>query len=141
MQHPYGTFAQCRRVFFGIHAEARRLDAQPPSPPVHIDEAVAFIAERLPYEVSANLAYADVRTILEWHLEFLEAQGVRAEDRSPVTDAPVVLDDEQVVDHLLLRAASEGADYSTAQVQAVLDGALAYFEAIGTVGPEADGEL
>lgn len=124
-----------------IGREARRLDAQPPSPPVHLDEAVAFIAERLPFEASATLRYADVRTILEWHIEFLEAQGVKAADRAPVTDEPVVLDDEQVVDHLLLRAAAEGEEYTPEQVRAVLDGALAYFEAIGAVGPEAEGEL
>ena len=51
-----------------IGREAHRLDAQPPSPPVNLDEEVAFVAERLPFEVSAALSYADVRTILEWQI-------------------------------------------------------------------------
>ena len=56
-----------------IGREARRLDAEPPRAVFDIDEATEWVANHLPFEVSAVLTYSDVRRILEWILEFLRA--------------------------------------------------------------------
>ncbi|MBW3649421.1 MAG: hypothetical protein KY458_02525, partial [Actinobacteria bacterium] len=51
-----------------VGREARRLDAQPPRPVFDPDEAVEWVANHLPFEVSALLSHDDVRRILDWNL-------------------------------------------------------------------------
>src|SRR5438270_3855786 len=82
-------------LVFGIAAavigrEARRLDAVPPRPVFDLDEAVAWVAEHLPFEVSAVLSHDDVRQIITWNLEFFRSKGVSGNGSGPHTDAAVV---------------------------------------------------
>jgi hypothetical protein len=44
-----------------------------------LDEAVNFVADGLPEDATAELSYDDVRTVLELHLDYLEARGVAFE--------------------------------------------------------------
>ena len=50
---------------FVIGREARRLDAVPPRPVFDINEAVAWVADHLPFEVTAVLSHDDVRRIID----------------------------------------------------------------------------
>jgi hypothetical protein len=61
---------------FTIGRETHRLDAVTPAPALELVDAVDWIAERLPEEVSARISYDDVRALVTWHLEMLEADGV-----------------------------------------------------------------
>ncbi len=54
-----------------VGREAFTLGAQPKQAHFDLEEAVAFVADRLPDEVTAVLTYDDVRSILRWHLEYL----------------------------------------------------------------------
>ncbi len=47
-----------------VGREALRLDAEPPRPVFDPDEAVEWVANHLPFEVSAELSHDDVRQIL-----------------------------------------------------------------------------
>lgn len=121
-----------------IGREAKRLDAVPPRPVFDIGEAVAFVAEHLPFEVSAVLSHDDVRQIIDWNLEFFRTKGVSGNGHAPnPVDAPVVVGGAETVDYVLAKAAATGADYSAAQIHAVLDAQMQYLEAIGAIGPEA----
>jgi|SRR5579862_7435738 len=121
-----------------VGREARRLDAEPPRAVFDIDEATEWVANHLPFEISAVLSYADVRQILEWNLEFLRARGMtNAEGAAP--DA-IVVGPEEVADFVLNRARASDSPYSEDQVAAVLDAQLGYFDAIGAIGPPAEGE-
>lgn len=123
-----------------IGREARRLDAVPPRPTFDLDEAVDWVANNLPFEVSAVLSHDDVRQIIDWNLEYFRSKGVSGNGRSAHTDGPVVVGGAETVDYVLARAQSLGAPYTASQVHAVLDAQMTYLEAIGAVGPQASPE-
>src|SRR3954454_22939421 len=120
-----------------IGREARRLDAVPPRPMFDMDEAVEWVAEHLPFEISAVLTHADVRRIIDWNLEYFRTKGVSGNGSGPMTEGPVVVGGAETVDYVLARAVTEGVDYTAPQVHAVLDAQMSYLEAIGAIGPEA----
>ena len=120
-----------------IGREARRLDAVPPRPTFDLDEAVAWVADNLPFDVSAVLSHDDVRRIIDWNLEYFRSKGVSGNGSSAHSEGPVVVGGAETVDYVLARARSMGSPYTPAQVHAVLDAQMTYLEAIGAVGPEA----
>jgi hypothetical protein len=120
-----------------IGREARRLDAVPPRPVFDMDEAVAWVAEHLPYEVSAVLSHADVRSIIDWNLEYFRSKGVSGNGSTPHLDAQVVVGGAETVDWVMAKAEQTGAGYTAAQIHAVLDAQMTYLEVIGAIGPEA----
>jgi len=129
-------------IVFGIAAvvigrEARRLDAVPPNPVFDLNEAVSWVAEHLPFEVSAVLSHDDVRQIIDWNLEYFRTKGVSGNGHSAQTEGPVVVGGAETVDYVLHRAQATGSPYTAAQVHAVLDAQMTYLEAIGAIGPEA----
>ena len=120
-----------------IGREARRLDAVPPRPTFDLDEAVEWVANNLPFDVSAVLSHDDVRQIIDWNLEYFRSKGVSGNGSTSRADGPVVVGGAETVDYVLARARSVGSDYTAAQVHAVLDAQMTYLEAIGAIGPEA----
>ncbi len=119
-----------------IGRETHRLDAVTPAPALELVDAVDWIAERLPQEVSAQISYGDVRDLVTWHLEMLDADGVGQTADSDL----VVVEDQGTIAALVDRALEHGRAFDATQVRAVLDGELAYLRAIGAVGPLADPE-
>ncbi len=120
-----------------IGREARRLDAVPPRPVFDMDEAVAWVAEHLPFEVSAVLSHNDVRNIIDWNLEYFRSKGVSGNGSTPHLEGQVVVGGAETVDWVLAKAQKVGTSYTAAQVHAVLDAQMTYLEAIGAIGPEA----
>ena len=124
-----------------VGREARRLDAEPPRPVFDPDEAVEWVANHLPFEVSAVLSHDDVRQILDWNLQYFRSKGVSGNGSTPHLDAPIVVGGAETVAYVLDRASQTGSDYTPEQVHAVLDAQMSYLEAIGAVGPEAGDDL
>jgi hypothetical protein len=120
-----------------IGREARRLDAVPPRPVFDIDEAVAWVANHLPFKVSAVLSHDDVRNIIDWNLEYFRTKGVSGNGSTPHLEGPVVVGGAETVAWVLARAESLGTIYTPEQVHAVLDAQMTYLEVIGAIGPEA----
>jgi hypothetical protein len=120
-----------------IGREARRLDSVPPRPVFDMDEAVVWVSDHLPFDVSAVLSHADVRNIIDWNLEYFRSKGVSGNGSTPHLDGPVVVGGAETVDFVLARAQQVGTSYTAAQVHAVLDAQMTYLEAIGAIGPEA----
>lgn len=122
-----------------IGRESNRLAAQSPRPVFDLDEAVAWVAEQLPFEVSAVLSHDDVGRILRWNLEHLQQAGASGGPGSgdpALPPSPLsVVEESEAVGHVLERAAPEGFAYTVAQVHAVLGAQLAYLDLIGAVGP------
>jgi len=123
-----------------IGREARRLDALPPRPVFDMDQAVAWVADHLPFDVSAVLSHDDVRRIIDWNLEYFRSKGVGGNGQSAHVQGPVIVGGAETVDYVLRRAEALGASYTPAQVHAVLDAQMSYLEVIGAVGPEAPPE-
>ena len=133
-------------LVFGIAAgtigrEARRLDAIAPRAVYRLEEAVDFVADRLPPESQARLTHAEVDELLRAHLRWLHEQGLqpdRAVDARQAIDEQVVLSEDALVAHLLAEAERSGVELlDDVDAVNVVDAHLAYFEAIGAVGPEA----
>ena len=118
-----------------VGREAFTLGAQPKQALFDLEEAVAFVADRLPDEVTAVLTYDDVRSVLRWHLEYLRDRGVPVR-RDQTAGGPVVVEDNEGIAWVLGRADEAGVEVSDAEVAIVLETEMAYFEAIGAIGDE-----
>lgn len=102
-----------------------------------LDEAVEFVAERLPDPVTAQLSFEDVRALLTWHIEYLEERGVaRRQGVDAVAAGPLVAAEDDAVAHVLGRASAAGMEVADVWVVQVLDADAAYLEAIGAIGPQ-----
>src|SRR5438477_10584370 len=121
-----------------VGREARRLARQSPRPTFDFDEAVDWVCGHVGDDVAAVLSPEDVRTILNWHLEYFRLKGVSTNGSSAASEGRVVVGGAETVDYVLARAQALGSPYTPAQVHAVLEAQMTYLEAIGAVGPEAE---
>ena len=124
-----------------VGREAHRLDAVAPRSVYLIDEAVEFVAEYLPVESQARLTPEELTQLLTFHMRWLHAKGLQPTNvidrRQDITDVVVVGEDE-VTAYLLGEAERAGIEIlDDVDVVNVVEAHLAYFEAIGAVGPQA----
>ena len=125
-----------------IGREARRLDALAPRVIYNLDEAVEFVSDRVPPSTQARLTPAEVERLLTLHLRWLHAKGLQppdVTDRRQDIEELTVIDDDTLIGYLLGEAEREGVQLlDDVDAVAVVDAHLAYFDAIGAVGPRAD---
>jgi len=133
-------------VVFAIAAgvvgrEAHRLDAVAPRSVYIVNEAVEFVAEWLPVESQARLTPAELESLLTFHMRWLHSKGLQPRnvvDRRQDIATPVVISEDSLVGYLLAEAERHDLEIlDDVDVVNVVDGHLAYFGAIGAVGPEA----
>lgn len=124
-----------------IGREAHRLDAIAPRSVYELDEAVDFVADRIPAASQARLTPAEVESLLRAHLRWMHEQGLqpdRAVDARQSIDEQVVVSEDALVAYLLGVADEIGVEIlDDVDAVNVVDAHLAYFEAIGAVGPQA----
>ena len=124
-----------------IGREAHRLDAIAPRAVYTLDEAVDFVADRIPARSQARLTPSEVETLLIGHINWLHAQGLapdRAVDQQQNIADPLIVSDEALIAHLLGIAGELEIDLlDDVDVVEVVDAHLKYFDAIGAVGPIA----
>jgi hypothetical protein len=124
-----------------IGREAHRLDAIAPRAVYQLDEAVDFVADRIPPESQARLTPGEVESLLVAHLRWLHEQGLqpdRAVDARQAIDEQVVISEDALIAYLLAAADASGVELlDDVDAVNVVDAHLAYFEAIGAVGPQA----
>lgn len=104
------------------------------------DEAVEFVADRLPADITAQIGYDDVRAVLQFHLDYLTERGVastRTDD--DVNSALVVVGDDEPIAYILGRADADELDVTDEQIVAILAAQERYYEAIGAFGPQVSG--
>lgn len=117
-----------------VGREAQSLSARAHPAVFELEEAVAFIAERLPLAAASRLSHDDVRWILQADADLLED----ATEEDPRLGLEVV-DPHVAVGRILARSDAEGRELDDTDVVAVLDGRADYLGAIGAIGPEARG--
>ena len=98
-----------------------------------LEEAVEFIAARLPVDVASRLSIDDVRWVLRADVALLESATVD----SAAPGGPEIVDEDLAVARILGQAEDDERDLSDGDVVAVLDGRSAYLEAIGAIGAAA----
>jgi hypothetical protein len=124
-----------------VGREAHRLDAVAPRSVYVVDEAVEFVAEFLPAETQARLTPDDLERLLTFHMRWLHANGLQPTnvvDRRQDIASPVVVSEDTLTAYLLGESERQGVEIlDDVDVVNVVDGHLAYFEAIGAIGPPA----
>ena len=124
-----------------VGREAHRLDAVAPRSVYIPEEAAEFVAEYLPEAAQARLTPDDLDQLLTFHMRWLHSKGLQPSnvvDRRQDITTPVVIHEETVVAYLLGEAERGGIEIlDDVDVVSVVDAHLAYFEAIGAVGPQA----
>jgi uncharacterized membrane-anchored protein YhcB (DUF1043 family) len=105
-------------------------------------EAIDFIADRLPADTQARISHDDVRWILLADADLIEdATAEQLEEvAAELEEQRQVVDEDAAVARILDLADDSGRDLADEDIVAVLDARLAYLEAIGAIGPEADAE-
>ena len=120
--------------------------ADAPRPTVlQVDDSVTWIAERLPFEIAAEISHDDVRRILDWHLDYFADVGLATDHGQelggtavPVGHAPVVASTDESIDFVVSRALEQGSELTALQVVVVLDKQMEYWQEIGAIGPPAE---
>ena len=118
-----------------------RLRTEPARNIFENDEALEFVAQALPDELTAELTYEELQRIMRLHLDYLHAQGVaRSGGDLPAAGGPQVGSDD-AVRTILDRAAVVDFYPEGGCGGRVVDVQLAYFEAIGAISPVTEPEL
>jgi len=124
-----------------VGREAHRLDAVAPRSVYVVDEAVEFVAEYLPVETQARLTPDELERLLTLHMRWLHAKGLQPTnvvDRRQDIDTLVVVGEDDLVAYLLGEADRQEIEIlDDVDVVNVVEAHLAYFDAIGAVGPRA----
>lgn len=124
-----------------VGREAHRLDAVAPRSVYVVDEAVEFVAEYLPVDSQARLTPDELAQLLRFHMRWLHSKGLQPTnvvDRRQDITTPVVITEDSLVAYLLGEAERNGVDVlDDVDVVNVVEAHLAYFDAIGAVGPRA----
>jgi hypothetical protein len=122
-----------------VGAVTSRLAEEPRRSVFDLEEAVQYIAQRLPPDVTAELSYDDVGAIVAWHLEYLENKGVAGRsdhDLDELPTGPTVTDDDEAVAFVIGRANDAGMAIQDVHVFDVLEAEQQYLQAIGAIGGE-----
>ena len=110
-------------------------------------EAVQFVADGLPDELSAKLSYDDVEAVLLWRLDHLRLRGSATYGRGDLVAAEAegnedvdgaVIDEDDAVDYVLAKAEKSSRDIDALDVVVVLDLESQYLQSIGALGPPAE---
>lgn len=107
-----------------------------------LDQAVDYVADHLPDELTAQLTYDDVRAVLGWYVEYLSAKGIASPATADDPGAGLIMvgEDEELAFVLgrLDAAAADGpgASLDDGQVAAILAANAGYERSIGAIGPE-----
>ena len=125
-----------------VSREAHRLDAVAPRVVYEIEQAVQFVAGRLPADTQGRLTFDEVEILLREHLNWMATKGLQPEkpvDQVQNISEPVVVDENTLTARLLARAGERGLEIvDDVDIVRVVDAHLAYFAAIGAVGPHAE---
>lgn len=116
-----------------------RLEDAPPTSVYEVAEAVEYVADRLPDELTAQLSFDDVRDLLLWHLDYLEDRGVARDSGDATVSGPLVAADDDGVAYVLGKATDAGMEIPDTWVVQVLDASTAYLVAIGAIAGEVPG--
>ena len=125
-----------------VGREAQRLDMVAPRVIYDIDRAAEFVARALPQSTQSRLTMEEVRQLLLAHLSWINERDLMpldVTDRIQNIETPVVVDENTLTAFLLEEAARRGVEIlDDVDVVYVADAHMAYFAAIGAVGPQAE---
>jgi hypothetical protein len=105
-----------------------------------LEEAVDFVADGLPDDLTAELSFDEVRAVLLAHCDYLAAKGVASTATADdIGTGLVLVPDDEPLAYILGRLDDQGLDIADDRVVTVLDVESRYYRAIGAIGPEVSG--
>ena len=102
------------------------------------DEAVDYVADLLPDEVTAQLSYEDLATLLQYHLDYLESRGVAHAQGAEPAAGPMLASEDDALAYVIGRVAEAGPQADDVWLAQVIAGNEAYLRAIGAFGEPLD---
>ena len=125
-----------------IGREARRLDAMAPRAVYQLEQAADYVAMSLPEATQARLTMEELEKLLVLHMIWLHSKGLlpaKAVDRRQDISTPIVVTEDSLIAYLLGESDKAGIQImDDVDLVNVTEAHLAYFDAIGAVGPIAD---
>ena len=125
-----------------IGREARRLDAMAPRAVYQLEQATDFVAMSLSETTQARLTLDELEQLLVMHMNWLHSKGLlpaKAVDQRQDISTPIVVTEDSLIAYLLGESDRAGIQImDDVDLVNVTDAHLAYFDAIGAVGPVAD---
>ncbi|MCB9373260.1 MAG: hypothetical protein H6518_10845 [Microthrixaceae bacterium] len=111
-----------------------QLAEAPPQVRYDLPEALEFVAEALPADVTAQVSYLQVEALLRAHLDYLNANDLLDGVRYASGRGLIVVADDETLAYLLERAEGGEWDVTPEQVTAVLEAHLEYLTSVGVIG-------
>ena len=128
-----------------IGREARRLDAMAPRAVYQLEQATDFVAMSLSETTQARLTMEELEKLLVMHMNWLHSKGLlpdKAVDQRQDDSTRLVVTEESLIAYLLGESDKAGIQIiDDVDLVNVTEAHLAYFDAIGAVGPVADESL
>ena len=128
-----------------IGREARRLDAMAPRAVYQLEQSADFVAMSLPESTQARLTMEELEKLLVLHMNWLHSKGLlpdKAVDHRQDNTTRLVVTEESLIAYLLGESDRAGIQIiDDVDLVNVTEAHLAYFDAIGAVGPVADESL
>ena len=133
-----GAVAVVVIAFVAVGLAVGRLEQETAPAVYRLSDAVDYVADRLPDEVTARISYDDVRVVLGWHLDWFAAvglatsHGVELGDSAVAVDEMAVADTDTACDAVVARSLQEGGPDPVAVV-CILEAQLSYLAEIGAL--------
>ena len=125
-----------------IGREARRLDAMAPRAVYQLEQAADYVAMSLPEATQARLTMEELEQLLVMHMNWLHGKGLlpdKAVDHRQDNTTRLVVTEDSLIAYLLGESEQAGIQIiDDVDLVNVTEAHLAYFDAIGAVGPVAD---
>ena len=97
---------------------------------VDVHEAIEFCAEALPHDVTATLSYDELRRVLRFHLEWIQAYHWAPESAG---QAPIVFEQFDALDYVMERAEVTRLEISRDHAAAVIQAHSDYLRVVGAI--------
>ena len=133
-----GAVAVVVIAFVAVGLAVGRLEQETAPAVYRLSDAVDYVADRLPDEVTARISYDDVRVVLGWHLDWFAAvglatsHGVELGDAAVAVDEMAVADTDAACDAVVARSLQEGGP-DPVEVVCILEAQLSYLAEIGAL--------
>jgi hypothetical protein len=110
-----------------------------------LEQAADYVAMSLPEATQARLTMEELEKLLLLHMNWLHSKGLlpaKAVDQRQNISTPIVVTEDSLIAYLLGESDKAGIQImDDVDLVNVTEAHLAYFDAIGAVGPEADESL
>ena len=133
-----GAVAVVVIAFVAVGLAVGRLEQETAPAVYRLSDAVDYVADRLPDEVTARITYDDVRVVLGWHLDWFAAvglatsHGVELGDSAVAVDEMAVADTDAACDAVVARSLLGGGP-DPVDVVCILEAQLSYLAEIGAL--------